>query len=567
MPPLLHVQNLEVRFPGHMPVRGVSFSLAAGQVLGIVGESGSGKSLTALALIGLVPPPGVVQAERLEWSPPEQPPVDLLSLTPQSWPQYRGRAMGMVFQEPASSLNPVYPCGWQLAEACRAHQPLTPAQVRQRQIQLLQEVQLLPAAAPPEQVEGLLKRYPHQFSGGQLQRWMLAMALAGNPWLLLADEPTTALDVTIQAEILTLMKRLCQQRQMATILISHDLAVVADLADHILVMYQGTVVESGSKAAIFQHPQHPYTQGLLACRPSARQRLAVLPTLADFLENRPAPPVIPATAVAERLHHLQQQPVLLHVQDLQVAYRRQREEFLAVDGVTFALHRGETLGLVGESGCGKSTLARALLGLMPIRSGTISFDGQDITRRSAAQLRPLRRRMQLIFQDPLGSLNPRMTIQTALLEPLRIHYPRQPVKLALAQVVTLLERVGLDADALPRYPHQFSGGQRQRLAIARALVTSPDFLICDESVSALDISIQAQVLNLLKQLQEEFHLTYLFISHDLSVVHFMSDRIMVMNRGQIVEIGSADQIYHHPQHPYTQKLIQAIPQLDVPLVS
>lgn len=567
MPPLLDVQNLTVQFPHHTPVRDVSFTLATGQVLGIVGESGSGKSLTALALMGLVPAPGVVRAERLEWSPPEQPPVDLLSLTPQSWPQYRGRAMAMVFQEPASSLNPVYTCGWQLAEACRAHQPLTPAQVRQRQVQLLQEVQLLPADAPPEHIQGLLSRYPHQFSGGQLQRWMLAIALASNPWLLLADEPTTALDVTIQAEILTLMKRLCQQRQMATILISHDLAVVADLADHVLVMYQGTVVESGSKAAIFQHPQHPYTKGLLACRPSARQRLQVLPTLTDFLENRPAPAVVTPTAIAQRLQHLQQAPVLLRVEDVRVSYRRHGHEHVAVNGVSFAIHRGETLGLVGESGCGKSTLARALLRLMPIRSGTISFDGQDITQRSAAQLRPLRRRMQLIFQDPLGSLSPRMTIKEALLEPLRIHLPRQSPKLALAQVVTLLERVGLDASALPRYPHQFSGGQRQRLAIARALVTSPDFIICDEAVSALDISIQAQVLNLLKQLQSEFHLTYLFISHDLSVVHFMSDRIMVMNQGQIVEIGSADQIYHQPQHPYTQKLIQAIPQLDVPLVS
>ncbi|APB33643.1 ABC transporter [Gloeomargarita lithophora Alchichica-D10] len=567
MPPLLNVQNLEVRFPGHTPVRGVSFRLAPGQVLGIVGESGSGKSLTALALMGLVPAPGIVQAECLAWSPPQQPAVDLGTLTPQSWPRYRGRAMGMVFQEPASSLNPVYPCGWQLAEACRAHQPLTPAQVRQRQVQLLQEVQLLPPDAPGAMVQSLFNRYPHQFSGGQLQRWMLAIALASDPWLLLADEPTTALDVTIQAEILTLLKRLCQHRQMATILISHDLAVVGDLAGHVLVMYQGTVVESGDKSAIFHQPQHPYTRGLLVCRPTARHRLPALPTLADFLENRPLPPPIPAAVTAQRLSHLQHQPVLLQVQDLRVAYRRQGQASLAVNGVSFAIHRGETLGLVGESGCGKSTLARAVLRLLPPHSGRIFFDGQDITHRSAAQLRPLRRRMQLIFQDPLGSLSPRMTVREALLEPLRIHSPRQSHRLALAQVVTLLERVGLDAAALPRYPHQFSGGQRQRLAIARALVTSPDFIICDESVSALDISIQAQVLNLLKQLQTEFQLTYLFISHDLSVVHFMSDRIMVMNQGQILEIGSADQIYHHPQHPYTQSLIQAIPHLDIPLVS
>ncbi len=567
MPPLLTVQNLEVHFPGHTPVRGVSFTLEPGQVLGIVGESGSGKSLTALALIGLVPAPGEVRAERLAWSPPEQPAVDLRSLTAQSWPQYRGRAMGMVFQEPASSLNPVYPCGWQLAEACRAHQALTPAQVRQRQVQLLQEVQLLPPNAPLDRLPELLNRYPHQFSGGQLQRWMLAIALASNPWLLLADEPTTALDVTIQAEILTLMKRLCQQRQMATILISHDLAVVADLADHVLVMYQGVVVESNPKAAIFQHPQHPYTRGLLACRPSARHRLALLPTLKDFLDNHPTPIPISAAATSQRLSQLQQQPVLLQVQDLRVGYPRQPAEQLAVKGVSFAIHRGETLGLVGESGCGKSTLARAVLRLLPSQSGSIRFDGQDITHRSAAQLRPLRRRMQLIFQDPFGSLSPRMTVRQALLEPLRIHLPRQSPRLALAQVVTLLERVGLDAQALPRYPHQFSGGQRQRLAIARALVTNPDFIICDESVSALDISIQAQVLNLLKQLQTEFHLTYLFISHDLGVVHFMSDRIMVMNQGQILEIGSADQIYHQPQNPYTQNLIQAIPHLDVPHVS
>jgi len=567
MQPLIQVENLEVRFPNHTPVQGVSFNLMPGEILGIVGESGAGKSLTALALIGLVPPPGEVRATRLVWSPPGQPTVDLRTLTPRSWPQYRGKAMGMVFQEPASSLNPVYTCGWQLAEACRAHQPLTPAQVRQRQVQLLQEVQLLPPEAPPSLVHSLLSRYPHQFSGGQLQRWMLAMALASNPWLLLADEPTTALDVTIQAEILTLMKRLCQHRQMAAIVISHDLAVVADLADQVLVMYQGTVVEAGRKTTLFQHPQHPYTRGLLACRPTARQRFTSLPTVADFLAHRPPPPVLSPAAVTARLTHLQQQPVLVQVEELWVGYPRQRPDQLAVRGVSFHIHRGETLGLVGESGCGKSTLARALIRLIRCQRGRIVFDGQDITHRSAAQLRPLRRRMQLIFQDPLGSLNPRMTVQAALLEPLRIHYPRQSRRMALAQIVTLLERVGLDADALPRYPHQFSGGQRQRLAIARALVTNPDFIICDEAVSALDISVQAQVLNLLKQLQAELHLTYLFISHDLSVVHFMSDRIMVMNQGQIVEMGAADSLYHQPQHPYTQKLLQAIPHLDMPLLS
>ncbi len=567
MPPLLQVENLEVCFPTHTPVRGVSFTLAPGEILGLVGESGAGKSLTALALIGLVPPPGEVRATRLWWSPPDQPPVDLRTLTARSWPQYRGRAMGMVFQEPASSWNPVYTCGWQLAEACRAHRALTPAQVRQRQVQLLQEVQLLPPDAPAPLVESLLRRYPHQFSGGQLQRWMLAMALAGDPWLLLADEPTTALDVTIQAEILTLMKRLCQHRQMAAIVISHDLAVVGELADRVLVMYQGAVVEAGRTTDLFQQPQHPYTRGLLACRPNARQRLEFLPTLADFLTQRPPPPVRTPAAVAAHLSQLQQQPVLLQAEDVWVGYPRQRPDQLAVQGVSFHIHRGETLGLVGESGCGKSTLARALLRLIPCQRGRVTFDGQDITHHSAAQLRPLRRRMQLIFQDPLGSFNPRMTVEAALLEPLRIHFPRQSRRLALAQVVTMLERVGLDADALPRYPHQFSGGQRQRLAIARALVTHPDFLICDEAVSALDISVQAQVLNLLKQLQREFQLTYLFISHDLSVVHFMSDRIMVMHQGQIVEIGPADAIYHQPQHPYTQKLIQAIPQPDIPLVS
>ncbi|MEN9228799.1 MAG: ABC transporter ATP-binding protein [Gloeomargarita sp. GMQP_bins_120] len=567
MTPLLDVQNLTVHFPNHTPVRGVCFDLAPGEVLGIVGESGSGKSLTALALMGLVPPPGKVHADRLHWSPPGQPEVNLLTLTPKTWPQYRGRAMGMVFQEPASSLNPVYTCGWQLAEACIAHQRLTPAQLQQRQRQLLQEVQLLSPNTPPEFLRRLLQRYPHQFSGGQLQRWMIAMALASDPWLLIADEPTTALDVTIQAEILALLKRLCRQRQMAAIVISHDLAVVADLADRVLVMQQGQVVEAGSQDAIFHHPQHPYTRGLLACRPILGRRLQVLPTLADFYADRPPPPVVSPTMQAQRLQMLQQQPVLLRVVDLQVSYRRGRQVQPAVQGVSFQLHRGETLGLVGESGCGKSTLARAILRLLPVQGGRIYFDGQDITHWSARRLRPWRRRMQMIFQDPFGSLSPRMTVRDLLLEPLAIHQPRLSRQAAMAQVTALLERVGLEADALSRYPHQFSGGQRQRIAIARALVTQPDLVICDESVSALDISIQAQVLNLLKQLQRELHLTYLFISHDLGVVYFMSDRIMVMNQGQVVEMGPADQIYHQPQHPYTQTLIEAIPRLELPWAS
>ncbi|MCS7226922.1 MAG: ABC transporter ATP-binding protein [Gloeomargarita sp. SKYB31] len=567
MTPLLEVRDLTVRFPNHTPVRGVSFDLAPGEVLGIVGESGSGKSLTALALMGLVPPPGEVHAERLHWSPPGQPSVNLLTLTPKTWPQYRGRAIGIVFQEPASSLNPVYTCGWQLAEACTAHRRLTTAQLQQRQRQLLQEVQLLSPDAPAELFQRLTRRYPHQFSGGQLQRWMIAMALASDPWLLIADEPTTALDVTIQAEILALLKRLCRQRHMAAILISHDLAVVADLADRVLVMQQGQVVESGRRHEIFHHPQHPYTRGLLACRPVLGRKLQVLPTLADFYADRPPPAVVSPDMQAHRWQTLQQQPALVRVENLQVSYRRGGHVQPAVRGVSFQLHRGETLGLVGESGCGKSTLARALLRLLPVQGGHIYFDGQEITHWSPAQLRPLRRRMQMIFQDPLGSLSPRMTVRDLLLEPLFIHQPRLPRRAALAQITTLLERVGLNADALPRYPHQFSGGQRQRIAIARALVTQPDLVICDESVSALDISIQAQVLNLLKQLQTEFHLTYLFISHDLGVVYFMSDRIMVMNQGQIVEMGPADQIYHQPQHPYTQTLIQAIPRLELPWAS
>lgn len=617
---ILDIRNLQVQFQTNetfiKAVDGISFEVKRGQTLGIVGESGSGKSVSALAVMGLIPnPPGKVTRGEIWFRKSNEnlAPIDLLTLSPEQKQQYRGGKVSMIFQEPMSSLNPVYTCGFQLIEAIRQHNPAVAAsEARRRAINLLQEVKLLPSDEELEQnyletwrkknpmaepstrdilrqvnrqKHAILERYPHELSGGQIQRVMIAMAISCNPVLLIADEPTTALDVTVQATILDLLRELRDRRGMSIMFITHDLGIIAEIADSVAVMYQGKIVEYGSVLDIFSRPQHAYTKGLLACRPQADRRLKYLPTVSDFMEvttteagesviqekqlgleqSSRLSAEVSAAATQKRFTELCQNPPLLSVQNLQVGFPvrgvfgQTQRYVLAVSGVSFEVYPGETLGLVGESGCGKTTLARTLLHLVKPTSGQICFEGMELTRLTPKQLRRLRRDMQIIFQDPFSSLDPRMTIGEAIMEPLRIHGVGKSHRDRLERVSYLLDRVGIPPSCRGRYPHEFSGGQRQRICIARSLALNPKFIICDESVSALDVSVQAQVLNLLKTLQQEFNLTYIFISHDLGVVKFMSDRIMVMNRGKVEEMGPADRVYNEPQQPYTRQLIAAIP--------
>ncbi|MEM0981077.1 MAG: ABC transporter ATP-binding protein [Cyanobacteria bacterium P01_H01_bin.58] len=583
--PILDVRDLSVSFPtksGEIAaVKSISFSLAHGETLGLVGESGSGKSVTSLALIGLLSPETVISGEVWFWDPssPDADPIDLLKLSQDERRSYRGKLISMIFQEPLTSLNPVFTCGDQVMEALQLHQQLEGKAAKAKALELFEEVKL----PNPQEILG---RYPHQLSGGQQQRVMIAIALAGNPAVLIADEPTTALDVTIQATILDLLRALQASRGTAIVFITHDMGVVSAIAKRIAVMYKGDLVEIAPVYDLFASPQHPYTQGLLNCRPRPHQQLRRLPTVSDFMEvcsdeSGQATEIIAkvrtdtekASLLAEvstqeveqRRQTLEQQTPLLTVSNLTKAFPvRQgwfgaKTELRAVDSVSFEVYPGETLGLVGESGCGKSTLSRCLLRLIEPTAGSIQFEGHSVLELDATAMRRLRREMQIVFQNPYGSLDARQTIGNAIVEPMRIHDLGGTEAQKQARAVDLLERVGLDASALKRMPHEFSGGQRQRICIARTLACEPKFIICDESVSALDVSVQAQVLNLLKELQQDFNLTYIFISHDLSVVKFVSDRIMVMNRGRIEEIGPADTIYNSPQQPYTQQLIAAIP--------
>ncbi|MEO1396487.1 MAG: ABC transporter ATP-binding protein [Cyanobacteria bacterium J06634_5] len=616
--PILDVQGLTVEFamgkgPDSRRVRAVdsvSFQLQRGQTMGIVGESGSGKSVTSLAIMGLVPtPPGQVSAGRILFTAESgQAPVDLLEVPKRKLRRYRGGQIAMIFQDPMSSLNPVYTCGFQLIEAIRQHQRISKRAASKLAISHLQEVKLLPndvdlydrisSELNTDQVstinrevkrrkQAMLDRYPHQLSGGQIQRMMIAMALSSNPSLLIADEPTTALDVTVQATILDLLRELRDRRGMSMIFITHDLGIIAEIADRVAVMYQGKLVETGAILDIFEQPKSPYTKGLLACRPQPSQRLKKLATVADYMEEvvgedgaltitaKPqddyGPGLGPVTEITPRemqirLEALEDKGPLLTVENLKVGYPVPgvfggvSRYVMAVNDVSFKVYKGETFGLVGESGCGKTTLGRALLQLIKPMDGRVWFEGRDITRLNSWQMRKRRREMQIIFQDPYGSLNPRMNIGDAIAEPLRIHGVNRGSRNRRERIEYLLGRVGIDPAAINRYPHEFSGGQRQRVCIARALALNPKFIICDESVSALDVSVQAQVLNLLKELQEEFKLTYIFISHDLGVVKFMSDRIMVMNAGRIEEIGPAEDIYRRPRKAYTRQLISAIPE-------
>ena len=566
---LLQLSNLSISFRSEdgsaTAVNNISLDIAPGETLGIVGESGSGKSVTALAIMRLLPTKGcTINSGKILYRNADDTQVDLLQLNEHDLRNYRGREISMIFQEPMTSLNPVHRCGDQVSEVIRLHEKLTHRKAREKTLALFAEV-LLPYP------EDIYKAYPHQLSGGQRQRVMIAMAISCRPSLLIADEPTTALDVTVQKTILALLKSLQQKHGMGIIFISHDLGVVSEIAEKVAIMFKGQIVEQGNIAEVFQHPQHPYTQGLLACRPPLDKRLRVLPTVSDFVNG-----IISASnmtslevSAAERsIFHkkLYAQKPLLEVNNLQThfpikhgIFSRVKRVVKAVDNISFVVYPGETLGLVGESGSGKTTLGRSILRLVEPTGGEIFYKSQQISGLSPSEMRPMRRKLQIIFQDPYSSLNPRITTGRAIMEPMNVHKLYGDHEQRKEKTYELLQKVGLLPEHFSRYPHEFSGGQRQRICIARALATAPEFIICDESVSALDVSVQAQVLNLLNELKREFGFTYIFISHDLSVVKFMSDRMMVMKDGNLIEIGEADQVYAHPQSDYTRALIGAIP--------
>lgn len=540
-------------------VENVSLNVKRGRTLGIVGESGSGKSVSSMSLLGLLPPSPTCRVEGMAhfWPRSAENPIDLLSLSEDEYRRVRGNHISVIFQEPMTSLNPVQRCGDQVAEMLMQHESVSVREARQRVVDLFNEVML-------PRPEKIYDSYPHEISGGQKQRVMIAMALICHPDLLIADEPTTALDVTVQKAILELLKDLQAKYNIGIIFITHDLGVIAQIADEVAVMYRGHLVEQGPTEQVLYHPQHAYTQGLLACRPPLNGRPLRLPTVKDFLDGN-----------ADSLSQVQRPPmdgnnreVLLSVRNMMVEYPlktnlfgRVLQTLKAVDGLSFDVYRGETLGLVGESGCGKSTLGRALLQLIDKSSGIVTFDGTDLDHLSRQQRKALRRRVQIVFQDPYSSLNPRITIGQAIMEPLRSHRIGGSDAERKERVLALMRQVGLQEDWFDRYPHEFSGGQRQRVVIARALILQPELVVCDESVSALDVSVQAQVLNLLNELKELYGYTYIFITHDLSVVKFLSDRIMVMEKGRIVEMGESDLVFAHPQHPYTQRLLAALPRL------
>ena len=547
-------------------VDGISFSLDKGEILGIVGESGSGKSVTALSILRLIPfPEGEISGGKILFSPGQGKETDLLELPEKTMRSYRGREISMIFQEPMTSLNPVFTCGMQVMEAILQHLPVSKKAAKQRTIELFNEVRL----PRPEEI---YRSYPHQLSGGQKQRVMIAMAISCNPKILIADEPTTALDVTVQKTILELMKELQAKHGMSIIFITHDLGLVSGFAEKVLVMYKGKIVEQGFTKELFKNPEHPYTKGLLSCRPPLDVRLRKLPTVEDFLSKENTSPLnISGNIVSEserkKAHEkIYSQPPILEVKNLNTRFPlsfslfgKARKYLNAVDEVSFSVYPGETLGIVGESGCGKTTLGRTILQLVASSSGKVVFEGIDLASMPPGKLRELRKDLQIIFQDPYSSLNPRMTIGAAIMEPMKVHKIHNDNRILTEKTISLLKKVGLEEQHFHRYPHEFSGGQRQRICIARALSLNPKLIICDESVSALDVSIQAQVLNLLNDLKREFSFTYLFISHDLSVVRFMSDRLIVMQSGKIVEIGDSDGIYAHPVNDYTKKLLGAIP--------
>jgi len=576
---LLEVKNLVTKFYTEdetvTAVNNISFTVKKGETVGIVGESGSGKSVTALSVMRLIStPPGKIVSGEIIYYPSNQNPVNLLKISEKEMRSFRGNEIAMIFQEPMTSLNPVYTCGNQVMEAIKLHQQVNTKQAKELAIELFKQVKL----PDPKRI---LNAYPHELSGGQKQRVMIAMAISCEPNILIADEPTTALDVTVQKTIIDLMIHLQVEYNMGVIFITHDLGVIAELADKVIIMYKGKIVEQGNVMDIFSNPQHPYTKGLLACRPPLNKRLHWLPTISDFMKTSDDGEVEESDNTIEEVinkliitkeerekkhQELYKKEPILQIKNLKTYFPIRKGLFgkvtdyiRAVDDISFDVFPGETLGLVGESGCGKTTLGRSILRLEEPMSGEIIYKEQDIAFLSKHELRDLRKKIQIIFQDPYSSLNPRITIGEAIMEPIRVHKIFKNERDIKDRAIEILELVKMSASQFHRYPHEFSGGQRQRICIARALSLNPQFIICDESVSALDVSIQAQVLNLLNELQKEFNLTYIFISHDLSIVKFMSDRMLVMKDGAIEEIGDADEIYSNPKTEYTQKLIEAIP--------
>ena len=565
--PLLEIRNLRIDFrrddEWREVVHGIDFDVFAGRTLGLVGESGSGKSVSSLSVMHLLNP----KVSRIKADAMLLESLDIKDFNEKRMAEVRGKRIAMVFQEPMTSLNPVYRCGYQVAEMIRQHEKVTRNVARDRVISLFRQVML-------PRPEGIYDSYPHELSGGQKQRVMIAMAIACNPQILIADEPTTALDVTVQKEILKLLRKLQQETGMGMVFITHDLGVVAEIADDVAVMHDGEILEKGTVKEVLEHPQHPYTKGLLACRPPMKIRLKKLPIVKEFLDGKWAggkEQILQELQITpeerqQRLQQLYAQEPILKVEHLQTWYplkkgifSRVYDHVKAVDDVSLEVFEGETLGLVGESGCGKTTLGRSILRLLEPTGGKVFFDGLEVTALNAKELRDFRKQAQIVFQDPYSSLNPRIRIGEAIAEPLKVHGIEKDRKKCRQIVCDLLEQVGLQAAHYDRYPHEFSGGQRQRICIARALAVNPRLVICDESVSALDVSVQAQVLNLLNRLKEERHLTYIFISHDLSVVRFMSDRVLVMYNGRPVEYNDADELFDHPQNDYTKKLIAALP--------
>lgn len=577
-PPILEIKNLSIGFANSGEVvpalHNISFTVKKGETIALVGESGSGKTVTALSILRLLPsPPAKYLSGEITFNGREDLPLDLLKISDKKIRQIRGNDISMIFQEPMTSLNPVQTVGRQVTEPLMIHRNISRKEADKETVNLFRHVEL----PDPGQMMG---RYPHQLSGGQKQRVMIAMAISCSPGILIADEPTTALDVTVQKTITLLLKKLQIENDMAVIYITHDLALVAEIADRLIVMYKGRIVETGRAKEIFKDPQHPYTQALIKCRPTPNSKGGKLPVISDFLtpsflgdlnshkDGEPfAVEAKPIYAKAEkRLEIADTRESLIKVENLKVYFPvktsftgKVLREFKAVDGVSFEVKKGETLGLVGESGCGKTTLGRTLIRLIDPTSGNIFFNGTDLANIPNEEMRKLRKDIQIIFQDPYGSLNPRITIGQAIDEPMKIHDIEKNKNLRRDKIIYLLEKVDLKSEHFNRYPHEFSGGQRQRICIARALCLSPDFIICDESVSALDVSVQAQVLNLLNELKAELGFTCIFISHDLGVVYYISDRIMVMQKGKIVETGTAADIFSRPQVLYTRALIKAIP--------
>ncbi|MEM6515568.1 MAG: ABC transporter ATP-binding protein [Bacteroidota bacterium] len=554
----LQVKDLSISFSSDGKdteiIHKISYDLYPNEILGIVGESGSGKSVSSLAILGLLPKRiSKITTGKIVFGD-----MDLVTMSNDEFQNIRGNEIAMIFQEPMSSLNPSMTCGRQVAEILRRHTSLNSSDIKTEVLSLFDKVKL----PKPERI---FNSYPHEISGGQKQRVMIAMAIACKPKILVADEPTTALDVTVQQEIISLLKQLQAEQQMSIIFISHDLSLVSEIANRVLVMYKGNIVEQGKVEDIFQLPEHSYTKALINSKPSMASRLKQLPTVDDFLNDTKNCKVITADERQSQHAKIYSQPPILEVVDLEKEYTTKSgffskpKGFKAVNQVSFKLYKGETLGLVGESGCGKSTLSNAILQLDKATAGHIFYKGKDITKYSESEIRKLRKDIQIIFQDPYASLNPRLSVGQAILEPMKVHQIGDSDAERKRRVLDLLEKVGLNESFYNRYPHEFSGGQRQRIGIARAIALEPELIICDESVSALDISVQAQVLNLLNDLKRNLGLTYIFISHDLAVVKYMSDNLIVMKDGKIEEMADADQIYNNPRSAYTKKLIQAIP--------